>query len=292
MSSSSKDRVRGSLLREWRFSQKWDATLLAQKVNLSIGQIHQLETGGTSLFYSLAIRENAARKVALALGGDPDAIIDVDSEPDASVERDSDQERAPVQRPRSDTDFFDSLFGWMRSPGRVSLVFLTCLTLFGFSAWVQKSIQSDVPTPLWPLEVTQEPLKVAEVREVREVQENFAPPLSLGHSVGKSAHDDLCKSPNQHAPAVTPNLPEPSSNMVFIWAKKDGAVCVTDALGTSTSFALKTNEGRRVEGVSPWLIKFQMPQQVELYLQGQRMSGYEPDAVFLALQEGQSKGRD
>lgn len=75
MSNPASNRVRGELLREWRFSQNWDVTDLARRANLSIGQIQQLETGGTSLFYSAAIRENAARKVATLLGADPDTVI-------------------------------------------------------------------------------------------------------------------------------------------------------------------------------------------------------------------------
>lgn len=81
MSNPTSNRVRGELLREWRFSQKWDVVELARRVNLSIGQIQQLETGGTSLFYSAAIRENAARKVAAMLGADPHSVIRMDDEP-------------------------------------------------------------------------------------------------------------------------------------------------------------------------------------------------------------------
>lgn len=80
MSYPTSNRVRGELLREWRFSQEWDVVDLARRVNLSIGQIQQLETGGTSLFYSEAIRENAARKVAAMLGADPQMVIRMDDE--------------------------------------------------------------------------------------------------------------------------------------------------------------------------------------------------------------------
>ena len=81
MSNPISNRVRGELLREWRFSQNWDVVELAKRVNLSIGQIQQLETGGTSLFYSMAIRENAARKVAAMLGADLHSVIRIDDEP-------------------------------------------------------------------------------------------------------------------------------------------------------------------------------------------------------------------
>lgn len=75
MSNFPTDRVRGELLREWRVSQRCDVTALASSANLSVAQILQLESGGNSLFYTPAIKENAARKVANLLGGDPAAVI-------------------------------------------------------------------------------------------------------------------------------------------------------------------------------------------------------------------------
>jgi transcriptional regulator with XRE-family HTH domain len=70
------DRVRAELLYQWRLAQNLDVTVVARKANLSVAQIQQLESQGSSLFYSPAIKEAAARKVALLLGGDPVLVID------------------------------------------------------------------------------------------------------------------------------------------------------------------------------------------------------------------------
>lgn len=75
MSTSNSHCVRGELLREWRLAQQMDQSDLARRVSLSAGQIQQLESGGVSLFYSEAIRCNAARKVATALGQEPESVI-------------------------------------------------------------------------------------------------------------------------------------------------------------------------------------------------------------------------
>jgi transcriptional regulator with XRE-family HTH domain len=72
------NRVRGELLREWRLANHLETGVLARKAILSQGQILQLESGETSLFYSQAIQEKAARKVAVLLGGDPDLVIRAD----------------------------------------------------------------------------------------------------------------------------------------------------------------------------------------------------------------------
>lgn len=79
------DRVRGELLCEWRTSGQWELWVLAQSANLSVAQIRELESGGSSLFYTPAIKEAAARKVARLLGGDPDAVIDKHSDAPAPV---------------------------------------------------------------------------------------------------------------------------------------------------------------------------------------------------------------
>ncbi len=75
MSNPQADRVRGALLQEWRVSQQLAESELAVRSNLSVAQILQLEGGGHSLFYTPAIKESAARKLACLLGGDPEAVV-------------------------------------------------------------------------------------------------------------------------------------------------------------------------------------------------------------------------
>ncbi|WP_090141765.1 RodZ family helix-turn-helix domain-containing protein [Limnohabitans sp. DM1] len=75
MSTPNSDRVRGELLREWRLAQQIELSDLARRVNLSAAQVQQLESGGSSLFYSEPIKYSAARKVAKALGQDPESVI-------------------------------------------------------------------------------------------------------------------------------------------------------------------------------------------------------------------------
>jgi transcriptional regulator with XRE-family HTH domain len=79
------NRVRGELLREWRLANNLETGVLARKAILSQGQILQLESGETSLFYSQAVQEKAARKVAVLLGGDPDLVIRADEKSKADA---------------------------------------------------------------------------------------------------------------------------------------------------------------------------------------------------------------
>lgn len=148
MFNPASNRVRGELLREWRFSQNWDVTDLARRANLSIGQIQQLETGGTSLFYSAAIRENAARKVATLLGADPDAVIrtdDVPAAPEAPSQVVQDlvalsRQRAKAMQPRTH---------WTRYTGAVAAGLVSLAVLAAAGNWLQQKWQNGGAQQFW-----------------------------------------------------------------------------------------------------------------------------------------------
>ena len=54
-------------LRQRRLSAGWDATTLARRSSLSMAQVHQLEEGGDSHFYTPAIKVLAGRQAMRAL---------------------------------------------------------------------------------------------------------------------------------------------------------------------------------------------------------------------------------
>lgn len=65
----------GSVLRKLRQHLKRSPEELATSACLSVGQLHEIETGGATLFYSPSLRLQAARRVARLLGTDWDAIV-------------------------------------------------------------------------------------------------------------------------------------------------------------------------------------------------------------------------
>jgi transcriptional regulator with XRE-family HTH domain len=76
---STTNHIRGEQLRQLRESQGISVSNLARHVHLSTAQILQLEYGDVlpgkrSMFYSSAIEEIAAMKVANALGADPQSL--------------------------------------------------------------------------------------------------------------------------------------------------------------------------------------------------------------------------
>lgn len=308
MSNSTTDRVHGELLREWRESRKLDVTLLAGRANLSVAQIKQLESGGTSLFYTASIKESAARKVAMLLGQDPAAVIrqgvDLACEADASVV----DELIELSRQRAQAARPASLF--LRRPRLIVFTFLS-LGLLAVMGWVQPpwsnrgvlpfghqavAMSSDssvaslpwVQTPVPP--VTPSAATVSHAKSSAAVAEWDAAGLvpgaapepmapAAGHAAAV-ADSSLC----QQGPSDTvlmPSQPSKPGDMVYVVAQKEGAVCVVDGAGLRTVLFLKATEAKSVYGPSPWRVHFEHAEQAQLYFQGVRLRW--PDAKTTAV---------
>lgn len=288
MSNLPTDRVRGELLREWRFSQRCDVTALASSANLSVAQILQLESGGTSLFYTPAIKENAARKVANLLGGDPSSVIrpmdDVPGLAGPSVVEElvalSRQRAQAVQAP----SFFARPLRWLL--GSLMTVGLLVVASAGLhhqvpdggirSLW-QASASYGVPTnqPETAPTVAARPLPVSLAA---------AAPAPLAAEKASSG-TQLCQK-NQAAAVLTPASPIKAGDMVYVVAQKSGAICVVDGAGRSTVLSLQLNESRSVYGAAPWRVHFEQPEQARLYFQGVHLRLPDASLTTVALHEG------
>ncbi|WP_416558713.1 hypothetical protein ACHEXL_07490 [Limnohabitans sp. yimb22184] len=294
MSNPSTDRVRGELLREWRVSQQCDVTVLASSANLSVAQIRQLESGGVSLFYTPAIKENAARKVASLLGGDPAAVIHpID---DASVAQGPSvvEALAELSRQRAQAARPASVFS--QAPRGLLGVLLTLGSFAAGLALLQHPVSSGGVRSLWhtptaslapalqpdtapAVAVLAEP---ASASEPSSVSESAPSPVALDQG---ATDNSLCQA--NKAPAVlTPASPSKAGDMVYLVAQKPGAICVVDGAGRSTVLALQSNEARSVYGPAPWRVHFEQPEQAQLYFQGVRLRLPDAGITTVALQEG------
>jgi len=129
------NRVRGELLREWRLANHLETGVLARKAILSQGQILQLESGETSLFYSQAIQEKAARKVAVLLGADPDLVIRADETSKADALNQPTVVDALIELKKRQGHSVAS--AWRLSPSRwgaLALLFLGGIGVMGIAA--------------------------------------------------------------------------------------------------------------------------------------------------------------
>lgn len=297
MLNSPTDRVRGELLREWRVSQQCDVTALASRANLSVAQILQLESGGTTLFYTPAIKENAARKVANLLGGDPSSVIrpmdDTAWAGGPSVMEElvelSLQRAKAAQAP----SFFSRPLRWL-----LGLLLTMALLVVG-SAWLQHQVSLGSVRSLWQTSisflapapqpetapvVSAKPSAAVAAAVALAAPQTLAAPAALS-SEQTASGADLCQK-NQTAAVLTPASPSKAGDMVYLVAQKSGAICVVDGAGRSTVLFLQSSEARSVYGSAPWRVHFEHPEQAQLFFQGVRLRLPDASVTTVALQEG------
>lgn len=65
----------GSVLRQLRTQQGLEAFVVAARACITAWQLHELETGKNTLFYTPGLRRKAAQRVAAILGSDWDSIL-------------------------------------------------------------------------------------------------------------------------------------------------------------------------------------------------------------------------
>jgi len=147
MSNTSTDRIIGEILREWRVSQQLEISELANSASLSVAQIQQLESGGVSLFYTASIKENAARKVAHLLGGNPDSVIrshDGQFIPEDSSVMD---ELVDLSREKSQSTLTTLLF--FRHTFLITILVSALVAAIASFGWVQKKWHSGGAEQFW-----------------------------------------------------------------------------------------------------------------------------------------------
>jgi transcriptional regulator with XRE-family HTH domain len=87
--------INGELLRLRRESRGWVLNDMATRACMSVKQIRQIEEGGMSAFYSMAVKLTAAKKVGALLGVAPDEIfsqsLEVLSDDEVAIPKAEDQ---------------------------------------------------------------------------------------------------------------------------------------------------------------------------------------------------------
>lgn len=310
MLSSNSDRVRGELLRKWRLAQQLELREVARRVNLSAAQIQQLETGATSLFYSDEIRFNAAKKVALVLGGDPDNVIRPLTQDDAATT--PDQKAIQIldelielaeQRKKPHFNGTNSLRQSMRSVvWLLGLVSLSSLSAAGTWLYLQPEVWKNWVPVHWVEEKVPELFVVASKSVLNVVdpapdikldpgsvsapvvEEEVPSPPAASAVQALSALDALCQS-STPGTLLTPKIPSKAGDTVYIVALKAGLVCARDGAGKNNVLRLHEKEGRSFHGPAPWHLFFEHADQVQVYFQGERLRLPEVPTRSVVLRE-------
>jgi transcriptional regulator with XRE-family HTH domain len=82
--------INGELLRLRREARGWTLSDMATRACMSVKQIRQLEEGGVSCFYSVAVKATSAKKVGTLLGLSPEEVFahEVESVPEQEAVED------------------------------------------------------------------------------------------------------------------------------------------------------------------------------------------------------------
>jgi transcriptional regulator with XRE-family HTH domain len=282
MHSSAPDLTRAESLRILRESQNIGVVELAKHVNLSPAQILQLESGvlaagQRSLFYTPAIEEKAAIRIAQKLGADPQSLWGGVVDP-ASAKKPGKPDLQLVdalaallkkQAMAQAMDASDRSFSWKWL--FISLMALWVAGSVGFYGqqvleWVHRqAVQDAAPIVLAPVSTEQTAsLATPELPGVSPM--TLTTFTQAQHTLtDKSLAGTLCDS---HAPQTTLRVGQPTKtgNSLHVVAMADLVICARDGLGKQTALKLKAQESRTLWGKAPWSLHVENPSPSDLHM--------------------------
>ncbi|WP_146186246.1 MULTISPECIES: helix-turn-helix domain-containing protein [unclassified Limnohabitans] len=313
--TSTTNHIRGEQLRQLRESQGITVSNLAQHVHLSTAQVLQLEYGDVlpgkrSMFYSPAIEEIAAIKVAKALGADPQALWT--NTPIVQMNMDTAQSlESPVQESvESRTNHENSVRKSTSVAARPRLpvqkngknilipaigsafVLSSCFAIFytqtDFSI---KALANDLLSlatsktepQVPPAQLEQAPMSEPSTTSpapIKAMPEPDQPVTARVQALGFGGCD-------AQKPAITlsTDQPQKAGLSVYIEALEEVSLCVEDSAGVQHAASLKANENKTFRGTPPWSVHASDPAKIQLFFQGRKFHWPEVKDAFVILKE-------
>jgi len=310
---STTNHIRGEQLRQLREAQGISVSNLARIVHLSTAQILQLEYGDVlpgkrSMFYSSAIEEIAAVKVANALGADPQTLWN--NTVVAQLQGATSQSKA-----LNDSESLELLENTVRKtlsshstpvvktgknsfmPVLVSAIVLSVCGGFFYS-------QVDVPFN----SLASEALSLTLLKE-ENPKESIAPSLSQESERSLQAPEPAKALPEMAQTAATPtqagledttfagcdrqktaitlaaDQPQKAGVSVYVEALDEVSLCIEDGTGVQHTATLKANEHKTYRGSPPWSVHASDPAKINLFFQGRKLHWPEVKGAFVILKE-------
>lgn len=312
---STTNHIRGEQLRQLREAQGISVSDLAQHVHLSPAQILQLEYGDVlpgkrSMFYSPAIEEIAAVKVAKALGADPQTLWN--NKPIVEINMDLAQtQELPVQekfefRTNGEKPVRNSTFAVSRPflpqektdknilmPALGSaLVFSFCLAFFYTQTdFSLKALANDVlslgmniiepQTQSIPISPVPMPVPTkASLEPIKAMPQPHKPIPTVVQAVAFGGCDD-----QKTAIYLSTDQPQKAGISVYIEALEDVNLCIGDSAGVQHTTTLKAKENKTYRGSPPWSVHASDPAKINLFFQGRKLHWPEVKGAFVILKE-------
>lgn len=305
--------VRGEVLKKAREAKGISVSELATKVCFSIKQIEQLENGEKSHFYSLAIKANAAKRVADELGIAHEEVFDfgpdlvqetLATESGSTQDASEGQIKNNVQLPPVDSEpksqpeqlerFHDTSKPIVKKNssfyvfGGAAVVAAIGIVIFNVN-------QSQ---PIKPAELAKLPsesignagdLKKEELPPVNPVLNPSTPPaaapVTSAIAVAPSQAVDGCIAEEANTSSYRSPVATKPGNMVYVQSRSAQTVCVKDATGKLEKKNFDAGSSYSFYGKAPFLVTTSSLGQTDLFFQGYKVKIDNPNAKSIILEE-------
>ena len=307
--------VRGGVLKKAREAKGLTVSELATKVCFSIKQIEQLENGEKSHFYSLAIKANAAKRVADELGISHEEVFDFgpDLVEAAKASQDSVIETAkPSPRPEAKpnaTEVADKKESQQKPAAVKKNTEQKVEQLERFEEALPPAIQKNrslyylggaavvaaigivilnmnEPQPIKPTEIAKLPSETISAEPKKEEAATPNPTaIASAPQLSTSPAMDGCPSEDASTKSYRMSSASKPGNMVHVQSRSAQTVCVKDASGKLEKKSLEAGGSYSFYGKAPFVVMTSSLGQTDLFFQGYKVKIDNPNSKSIILEE-------
>ena len=312
--------VRGDVLKKAREVKGLTVSELASKVCFSVKQIEQLENGEKSHFYSLAIKANAAKRVADELGLSHDEVFDFGPDlveaaktpqtspienakpppsPEVQINPTQEDEKKDSQKkgsqhkraaPKRNTEQkVEQLERFEEAPPPV-IQKNRSLYYFGGAAAVAAigivMFNANQPQPIKPKELAKLPSETISVEPKKEEAATPNPAvIAIAPQPSPSQAMDGCPTEDASAKSYRMSNASKPGNMVYVQSRSAQTVCVKDASGKVEKKSLEVGGSYSFYGKAPFVVMTSSLGQTDLFFQGSKVKIDNPNSKSIILEE-------
>jgi cytoskeleton protein RodZ len=307
--------VRGGVLKKAREAKALTVSELASKVCFSVKQIEQLENGEKSHFYSLAIKANAAKRVADELGisheevfdfgpdlveaakASQDSVIETakssprpEAKPNATEVADKkESQQKPAAVKKNTEQKVEQLERFEEAPPPAiqknrSLYYLGGAAVVAAIGIV--ILNMNAPQPIKPTEIAKLPSETISAEPKKEEAATPNPTaIALAPQLNTSQAIDSCPSEDAASKSYRTSSASKPGNMVHVQSRSAQTICVKDASGKLEKKSLEAGGSHSFYGKAPFVVMTSNLGQTDLFFQGYKVKIDNPNSKSIILEE-------
>jgi cytoskeletal protein RodZ len=305
--------IRGEVLKKAREAKGLSVSELATKACFSVKQIEQLENGEKSHFYTLAIKVNAAKRIADELGIKHEEIFDFGpdlveesretisrsdiNEPSSEpLVLEADKEPSVVQSERKVEQlerFPEPSQPEKRKTGRpyflgVAIVALVVIVILNLQPSTEIAKSTEVAKlPSETINNSAEPKKEDPAATPSSSSGSAAIPAQAvaASPVPVATAVDGCPALDTNSPAYRSPIATKAGNMVYVQTRSAQTICVKDATGKLEKRSLDQGGSHSFYGKAPFVLMTSGLGQTDIFFQGYKVRVENPNSKSIVLEE-------